>query len=248
MSGNAQKVPIQESANRFAEKKVNDALQLAGKGLPCSVVSVSNSIVTVRFEVQSGFTLPNVTIPMFGGEYIRYPTQAGDKGVVIPFDARLSGVSGIGGGTASLSQPGNLTALVFLPISNTAWSSVDANALTLYGPNGVVLRDTESNSTLILTPSGIAMVGQDSISLTSGSTSITLNNDGSYQISGSSAGSISAQGGLSLSDSTHSTTLPTMHNAFAALITWLNTHTHTDSMSGTTSAPNVPFSGGNIVS
>src|SRR3954468_18141322 len=122
---NAQKTPLFQSANRLAENRVGDALQRTGKALPCSVVSKSGSIVTVKFEVNSDYSLPNVTIPMFGPIYIRYPIQPGDKGMVVPADARLSGVSGIGGGTADLSQPGNLTGLVFLPIANTAWSEVD---------------------------------------------------------------------------------------------------------------------------
>lgn len=168
MSNNSQKTPLAKSLNRFAEQKWNDAFQLVGKALPCSVVSVSGAIITVKFEVNTTFTLPNVTVPMYGAEYIRYPIKAGDKGVVFPADARLSGVSGIGGGIADLSTPGNLTALVFAPISNLGWSAVDTQAVTIYGPNGVALRDTGSASTVTLTPSGIAMAAP----------SITMNSSG----------------------------------------------------------------------
>jgi hypothetical protein len=157
MSNNSQKTPLARSLNRFAEKKWQEAFQLTGKALPCSVVSVSGAIMTVKFEVNTTFTLPNVTVPMVGPEYIRYPMKAGDMGVVFPADARLSGVSGIGGGVADLSTPGNLTALVFLPCSNVKWSEVDPAAVTLYGPNGVALRDTESKSKITITPSGIAI-------------------------------------------------------------------------------------------
>lgn len=154
---NAQKTPLARSLNRFAESKWNEAFQRVGKALPCSVVAVTGAIITVKFEVTSKFTLPQVTVPMYGAEYIRYPIKTGDKGVVFPADARLSGVSGIGGGVADLSEPGNLTALVFAPISNLEWTEVDPDAVTLYGPNGVALRDTDSASTVTLTPSGIAM-------------------------------------------------------------------------------------------
>lgn len=247
MSGAMQKIPLFESANKMAQNRVNDAIQLTGRALPCRVVSVSNSIVTVKFEINTGFTLPNVTIPMFGGEYIRYPTQVGDKGVVLPFDARLSGVSGIGGGTADLSQPANLTALVFLPISNTAWSAVDENALTLYGPNGVVLRDTATNSFIVLTPTGILATGAETMSITSGTASMTVNNDGSWSVSGAGSAAISAGQALTITAGPQSTSLPQMHDAWNVLVDWLNSHTHPDPQGGTTSPPSSPFTGENIV-
>jgi hypothetical protein len=138
--------------------KVNDAFQKLGKALPCSVVSVSGAIVTVKFEINSSFTLPEVTIPIFGAEYIRLPIQQGCKGVCFPADARLDQMSGIGTGIADLSRPGNLTALVFLPIGNKSWTaSDDVNAVVIYGPNGVILRDTGKKSTVTISQSGIAM-------------------------------------------------------------------------------------------
>lgn len=248
MANNAQKTYIGDSINRFSQKKVLDAIQLTGKALPCSVVSKSGSIVTVKFEINSGYTLPQITVPLFGPIYIRYPIQPGDKGVVIPCDSRLNGVSGIGGGVADLSQPANLTALIFLPIANTAWSSVDPNALVLSAPNGAVIKDDTNSSSIVLTPSGIAFVGRDSVSITSGDASISLSNDGSFSITGSSTGTVNADSGLTLSDSAHSANISTMYSVFNGLITWLNGHTHTDSMSGTTSAPDTPYSGGNIIS
>jgi len=174
MSNEGQKTPLALSLNNFAQKKIMDAVQLLGKGLPASVVSVSGSIVTVKFEIQSGFTLPQVTIPLFGPEYVRYPIQDGCKGVVVPMDARIGGVSGLGTGTADLSIPANLSALVFLPIANTAWTSVDPNAVTLYGPNGVVIRDTGSGAVITLTPSGInCVVGGNSLLINSSGTTVT---------------------------------------------------------------------------
>jgi hypothetical protein len=165
----ALKTPIAQSINRFAQAKINDAFQREGQALPCSVVYVSGAIVTVKFEVNSKFTLPNVTIPLWGCEYIRYPIQVGCKGVTFPADARLCGMSGIGGGVADLSQPANLTALVFLPIGNTGWFHTDPNAVTIYGPNGVVIRsqDNVTNATYlptnitVVTPNGIVTTAQE---------------------------------------------------------------------------------------
>lgn len=174
MSDNSLKTPLAASLNSLAQRRALDAIQLTGKALPCSVVSVSGAIVTVKFEVTSTFTLPQIAVPLFGPVYIRYPIQGGDKGMVIAADARLGGMSGLGGGTADLSAPGNLSALVFLPIGNTDWSSVDPNSVNINGPNGVVLRDTTTATTFILTPTSIAMVAVDEITMIVGSTKFDM--------------------------------------------------------------------------
>lgn len=243
---NAQKTPIARSVNILAERKAQDAIQLIGKGLPCSVVQARGAIITVKFEVNSVFTLPQIAVPLFGPEYIRYPIQPGDKGMVIPADAHLGGMSGLGGGTADLTKPGNLSALVFLPFGNTAWASVDPNAVTCYGPNGVVLRDTASNSTFVLTPSSITMVGKNQVVVESGGAVLTLNSGGSYSLVGSSSGAITANS-LSITDSSHSTSPSIMNSAWSAMVTWLNTHVHTaQGPTAVTTVPNSPFTGGNI--
>lgn len=242
MSNNAQKTPIPRSLNQIAENRALSAIQKLGKALPCSVLSKVGSIITVQFEIQSGFTLPSVTIPMFGPEYIRYPIQRGDLGMVIPADARLGGVSGLGGGIADLSLPANLTALVFLPISNTAWSSVDPDAVTIYGPNGVVLRNTASNTVMTLTPAGISVIADDFFTIECGGTSFTMNADGTYQLSGN-TGTLQATTNLDIVDADAHTSPSIMNIAWTALVTWLNSHTHTSSGAG---VPTTPFTGGNI--
>ena len=174
MADNSYKTPFGRTINQLAEAKALQAIQQLGKALPCSVVAVSGSIVTVKFEMNSPYTLPNVTMPMFGPEYIRYPIKAGDKGVTLPADAYLGGMSGLGGGVAGVTLPTNLSALVFLPISNQAWFAVDPNAVTIYGPNGVVLQDTTARSSLILTPTGIAMIGETTVTITVGASEIEM--------------------------------------------------------------------------
>ena len=170
----AQKTPLAQALPAFTQAKILDAQQLLGKGLPASVVSVNGAIVTVKFEISSDYTLPQVTVPLFGPEYIRYPIKAGDKGAVIPFDARLGGVSGLGGGVADLSLPANLTSLVFLPTGNTAWSEVDPTSVTAYGPGGVVLRDTGSGAVITLTPTGMnCQVGASVFNITASATTLT---------------------------------------------------------------------------
>lgn len=181
---NSQKLPLSRSLNRMATGQINDAFQRTGQALPCSVVSVQGAIVTVKFEVNSSFTLPNVTVPLAGAEYIRYPIQPGCKGYVVPADARLSGMSGIGGGVADLSQAANLTTLVFFPFGNAKWFTVDPNAVVVYGPNGVVLRDTGNASNVTLTPAGIVMTTAEVTVNASSSVSVTTP---SYSLTASSS-------------------------------------------------------------
>lgn len=173
MANNAQKIAFQTAMNRFAEKKVLSAIQLLGKSLTASIVSVDGSIVTVKFELESmPFTLPNVTIPMIGPEYIRYPMQVGDKGVVVSADVRLGGISGLGSGNASLISPANLTALYFVPIGNKNWDApIDSNKLELYGPDGVVIKTKAAvMPQLTITESTVAVIG----TLTVNGTPVTM--------------------------------------------------------------------------
>jgi hypothetical protein len=174
MSDNSQKTPLSNTLNEFARRKAADAIQQTGRSLPATVVSAKGSIVTVKFEITNTvFTLPNVTIPLFGPEYIRYPIQTGDKGFVVAADAYLGGMSGLGGGTADLTQLANLAALVFFPIGNTSFFAVDPQAVVIYGPNGVVIRDTTNASNITLTPQTIDSVAPQRISHKVGAALIT---------------------------------------------------------------------------
>lgn len=161
MSGNAQKTHYSRTINRFAEQKVLDAIQITGKSIPCRVVSVSGSIVTVAFLLSGPFTLPNVTCPMFGPEYIRYPTQVDDLGVVMSADYYIGCVSGLGGGTtADLAQRANLSTLIFFPIANSGWSATDnPNAVVIYGPDGVIMRPTDNSNKLTVDKTNVRTSG-----------------------------------------------------------------------------------------
>jgi hypothetical protein len=156
---NSQKTWLAASLGRLANKKARDADWQHSQALPCSVVAVNGAIVTVKFEVQSKFTLPQQQIPIATSKYVREPIQVGDKGWAIPANFYLGGVSGQGGGTADVYPRGNLTPLVFQPISGSSFPSVVGNALVLGGPNGVVLEDLAGTCVLTLTPSGVTLKG-----------------------------------------------------------------------------------------
>jgi hypothetical protein len=169
--------PLARSLNVVGSNRAADAIQRQGKSLPARVDAVvSSGIVTVSFAVNaSPFTLPQVTIPIVGSEYVRLPIQVGDTGMVISADARLGGVSGLGGGTPDLTQPGNLTALAFVWLGSTGWSETDdPNALVLYGPNGAVIRTTDGASKITVDAAGTVIDGEQ---VTINATRIDLNGD-----------------------------------------------------------------------
>lgn len=175
MATNSQVKPLGQSINRFARAKAAEQIALQGKSLPCTVTAVRGSIVTVAFQIagvsgQAAPTLYPVTIPIIGSEYIRIPVQVGMKGMTVAADAALGGMSGIGGGVATMIPPANLTALAFVPLGNVGFFAVDGNVLVLYGPNGVTLQDQSGASTLKLTPTQISM--------TAGGKTLTINSAG----------------------------------------------------------------------
>lgn len=229
------KLNFASSMNRFTERKIENALQKSGKVLPASVVKQTGNMITVSFELRDiPYVLPQVTIPLFGPQYIRYPMQPGDKGIVIPADTYIGGVSGQGGGIADMTPPANLSALVFLPISNTEWQGVDGQVVTVYGPEGVTLRDSSSNTMFLLKPDSIAISTPDSFTVTVGGTVLSLTG---------SKWSLSGEVGH-LQDSEASTSPAIMHAGWQSLLVWLNSHEHSNGNDGNdTGGPTSTFNG-----
>lgn len=234
-----QKSPLAKSLNDFSNQKINDAMQLVGKSLPCSVTEVQGSIVTVKFELYNiPFTLPPVTIPVFGPEYIRYPIQVGDKGFCVAPDASLREMSGLGTGTADLTQPASLSSLVFFPIGNKNWFNVNGQYLVMYGPEGVEISTKSMDCTLTLNASGIT------INLNGGN--LTVNN-GNTTMNGNLTvnGLITGTDGFAISGGTGGTMQVTGNVATTGTITNNgknigSTHTHSGVQpgAGNTGAPN----------
>jgi hypothetical protein len=168
------KTPLARSLPAGVTAQIMDAVQLTGKALPCHVIAVEGALITVAFDVSGLYTLPTVTIPLFGPEYVRYPIKATDLGVVIPCDARLGYTSGQGGGIPDLSTPGNLESIFFMPLGNKNWVAVDPAQVTIYAPNGVTIRDTGSGATVVLHPTSIvATIGSTSVAMDGSSITMT---------------------------------------------------------------------------
>ena len=166
------KLWLQDTQNRIAILRARLAIQSQGRALPCHVEAVNGAIVTVAFDVSpSPWPLPQITIPKAESPWIRMPTQIGDKGMTVPADAYLGGTSGLGGGVADISEPGNFSALVFVPVSNSGSPPVDPNAAQVQGPNGAIIQTTTGTASSIV-------VNQNGITLTYGSKVVTLNASG----------------------------------------------------------------------
>ncbi len=161
MADNSRKTSLAHSLNSLAMRRANDAIQILGKTLPARVVSVQGQIATVAFELDTApFTLPNVQVPISTSKYDWIPYQKDDKGLLVPSDVYLGGISGLGGGTADYPQRGNLSTLQFHPTSNKEWSDSDSNFRITQGPDGVIIRDTEKKCTIKITKTDITITVQ----------------------------------------------------------------------------------------
>jgi len=169
------RTPLVSTLPAAVRTQIADALQLEGKALPCHVVSAAGPLITVAFDLTpSVYVLPQITVPLFGPEYIRYPLQPGDKGFVVPVSCPVGFSSGQASSPSDLSQPGNLEALFFMPIGNATWQTVDGQAVVLYGPNGVTLRDTNSGAVIVLHPTTItATIGSTSVAMDGSSVTVS---------------------------------------------------------------------------
>ena len=179
---------LSASLQPFAKGKVADGLQSLGQRYPCTVAEViSSGIVLVNFEVNAApFTLPKKKVPVVGSEYVRLPIQVGDKGMCITADARLGGMTGLGSGTPGLTRPGNLSALAFIWLGNTAWSIVDdPDAVVIYGPNGVILRDTAKTNTLTISETTVTLDLGTSMTINTNGNDITISGGGTVTTDGS---------------------------------------------------------------
>lgn len=175
------KTPLNPALQILAKSRATDDRWRNGKSYPCSVAEVvSSGVVKVKFEVNSTpFTLPQITVPVLYPEYVRYPIQVGDRGLLVSADVRTGGLSGLGSGTPDLSRPGNLSACHFLWMGRTQWvSALDPNAVEIYGvgTSGVILRSGDATVKFTLEASGITIEtnGMD----------ITINGGGDIQVNG----------------------------------------------------------------
>lgn len=150
----AQKNPLVDTLNRWASERLKSFQNLLGKALPATLVSLdaTHTIVTVQFPIKTAWNIPQITCPLGGTpEYDRYPLQPGAPGVFLSSDVYLGGVSGLGGGVATMAWQANMANGVWFPIGSTGCDTLqqlgedNPNQRILYGPDGAVLRDRGTN-------------------------------------------------------------------------------------------------------
>lgn len=179
MADNFSKLWLQKSQNELAINRAAQEIKRQGRALPCRVTNVSGSIVTVEFQMDtSPWTLPPVTIPKAESPWIRMPTQVGDLGYTAPADVYIGGISGLGGGIARFLRRGNLSNLIFTPVSNAESGPIDPNAAQLQGPNGAIIRTTTGPTSSIVTNSSGTTITFESTTLVINASGITLTVDG----------------------------------------------------------------------
>ena len=200
-----QKIPLAISLANFTEQTVQEGLSGLGQVYPCTVKSVGldgsgNTVVTVNFEINpvsstgTKITLPEVTMPIAESKYVRLPVQVGDQGIAVAASVRIGGITGLGTGLAPLSPSSNLGALVFLPVSNTAWSTLDPNAVVISASNGAIIRTDDGKA--------IVTIAEDKVTVAYNNTTLVVSGSG-VKITGNLevTGSITGDNGLSVSGS-----------------------------------------------
>ena len=169
------KLWMQGNLNKLAINRARSVITELGASLPCSVVGVSGSIVRVAFAVDaSPWTLPQLTIPKAESPWIRMPTQVGDKGFTIPLDVYHGIISGMGSGLPKIGvTPGNLSALIFVPCSNSSSPPSDQNAAIVQGPNGAIMQTTEGTASSVITNSAGTTITFGGVTFVVNATGIT---------------------------------------------------------------------------
>lgn len=163
MSGdNVQKRPLVTTLNDWEDDKNQSVQDLLGRSIPAEVVSVdaTGTIVTVKFNVLDDVVqFPQVECAVVTNEYTRAPIRAGTQGMVVTSQLYLGGVTGLGGGNATLDQLPNMSSLAFIPLGNTGFQDTDdPNWYVLYGPEGVLIRTEDGTTSLLLKKDGGVMV------------------------------------------------------------------------------------------
>ena len=146
MADNALVTPLPFSLPRVVDHRTQDKEQLGTKALPVTVTAIVGEMVTVAVQAKGNYTMPTITIPQAFSEWVREPTQVGDKGWAVPADFYLGGQSGLSGGTADYYERANMTPLVFQHISQKSFphnTNRDLNAALINGPSGVVIQTTD---------------------------------------------------------------------------------------------------------
>ena len=148
MADNSLVTPLVSNLPLAISSRAQDSQQRQPQSVPVRVVAIVGEFVTVATDAQGPYTIPQITVPKNQSAYFRDPTQVGDLGYLVQGNYYLGGVSDQGGGTGNFNPRGNLTTMVFQPISQKPYTTNpvrDPNAAFVNGPNGVIMTDSLTN-------------------------------------------------------------------------------------------------------
>lgn len=176
---NNQKVPFPVSLQQVIGNSTDDSLQSLGQAYPCHVTAVNGAIVTVNFDLNApNANYPPVTCATIGSKYVRVPIQVGDKGVCMPANARLGGVTGLGKGLAPVSLPSNLGALVFVPLGNVNWDSIDPTATVIVSATAQSIATFADSGTTLQYGSSEVILNASGATLQDGGNQVVVSSSG----------------------------------------------------------------------
>lgn len=113
------KNPFQYRMNAWSNRQINSSREQEPKSMPCHVTKVEKDFVHVAFETKNSiFTPPVMKMTQAFSRYGREPTQKGDKGMAVPGDYYMGGITQFAGGNTSFYPRSNLSSLSFNPSSN----------------------------------------------------------------------------------------------------------------------------------
>lgn len=157
MTDNYVKNPIVFNMSALLDRTTREHQAGQPQTMPVQITKMDKSFVYAGFQAQNGiYTTPAMRMSQAYSKYAREPTQVGDFGYAVPADLYMGGVDNYGDGTANYRSRGNLSTLVFHPVSTEKFpDNVDYNQYTLTGgPNGVMIRSADTYTTIEIKPDG----------------------------------------------------------------------------------------------
>jgi hypothetical protein len=233
------RLPLQGSLSQMMKNGASQQDDSIAKPLTVSVTAVeaNRMSVTVKVETSSGWSMPLIDVPVAGAEYIRYPIQVGDIGLLIPSKTPNGDASGAGG-QSSVRAQFNFSACYFQPVGNATWSPESADQVTMYGKGGVHIRLAHDESKQIDLSAGAVAV-KHSAKIDLEAPTIEIKAGGANSILGGASVLIKAPS-VTITDGTYVIIPADAYTKFQANNAWYASHTHAAVGAPPSGAP--PFS------
>jgi hypothetical protein len=213
MADNALVTPLVFSLPGIAQSRAENQAQVDPQPIPATVTKIMGEMVEVQVTTQgrgTPFTLPKFIVPQAFSEWIREPTQVGDKGWLIHANYNLGGQSGLGGPSNYYGRS-NLTPMVFRHISQKQFpnnTNRNLNQVFINGPEGTMNQTTDGKYSINVDgKNGQIVLGANGSTITFTKDSVTITIGGNSHVFTStqykSAGDVLTQQNTTLETHTH---------------------------------------------